>query len=151
MVPSHNYAHGSTSVFILLWFGIDLQWCHNEHDGVSNQQRPDCLLNHFFQAQRSKKTSNLRVTGLCEGNPPETQRTSNAENVFIWWCRHGLSLSLFFSVVSGALEQSWIMMIIHKRTIKKQERHSRRNTLGCLDQYTGNILRLWNSRDHETV
>ena len=27
----------------------------------------------------------------------------------------------------------------------------RRNTLGCLDQYTCNVLRLWNSRDRGTV
>ena len=27
----------------------------------------------------------------------------------------------------------------------------RRNTLGCLDQYACKGLRLWNSRDHETV
>ena len=27
----------------------------------------------------------------------------------------------------------------------------RRNTLGCLDQYTCNMLRLWNSGDSETV
>ena len=37
-----------------------------------------------------KKTSKLRVTGLCEGNAPVTgefpaQRASNAENVSIWW------------------------------------------------------------------
>ena len=41
---------------------------------------------------RSKKTSKLRVTGLCEGNPLMTgefpaQSASNAENVSIWW-RH---------------------------------------------------------------
>ena len=40
-----------------------------------------------------KKTSKLRVTGLCEGNSPVTgefpsQRASNAENVSIWWRRH---------------------------------------------------------------
>ena len=34
---------------------------------------------------------------------------------------------------------------------EKQERRSRWNTLGCLDQYTCNMLRLWNSRDRETV
>ena len=27
----------------------------------------------------------------------------------------------------------------------------RRNTLGYLDQYACNVLRLWNSRDRETV
>ena len=42
-----------------------LQWLHNEHDGVSNHQRLDCLLNRLFRP-RSKKTSKLRVTGLCE-------------------------------------------------------------------------------------
>ena len=44
-----------------------LKWRHNERDGVSNHQRLDCLLNHLFKL-RSKKTSKLFVTGLCEGN-----------------------------------------------------------------------------------
>ena len=48
---------------------ITLQWRHNERDGVSNQQRLDCLFNRLFR-RISKKTSKLRVTGLCEGNPP---------------------------------------------------------------------------------
>ena len=44
---------------------------HNERDGVSNYRRLDCLLNRL-SSRRSKKTSKLRVTGLCEGNPPVT-------------------------------------------------------------------------------
>ena len=44
-----------------------LQWRHNERDGVSNRQPHDCLLNLSFR-RRSKKTSRLRVTGLCERN-----------------------------------------------------------------------------------
>ena len=45
--------------------------------------------------RRPKKTPKLRVTGLCEGNPPVTdgfpsQRASNAENVSIWWRHHEL-------------------------------------------------------------
>ena len=52
----------------------------------------DCFLNCLFRLW-SKKTSNLRVTGLCEGNSPvtgefPTQRASNAENVSIWWRHH---------------------------------------------------------------
>ena len=43
--------------------------------------------------RRWKKTSKLRVTGLCEGNSPAigeflAQRTSNAKNVSIWWRHH---------------------------------------------------------------
>ena len=45
---------------------ISLRWRHNGRDGVSNHQPHDCLLNRLFR-RRSKKTSKLRVTGLCAG------------------------------------------------------------------------------------
>ena len=62
---------------------IALQWRHNEHDGVPNHRRLDCLLNCLFR-RRAKKTSRFRVTGLCEWNSPVTgefpaQMASNAE------------------------------------------------------------------------
>ena len=38
---------------------------------VSNHQPPHCLLSRLF-GRISKKTSNLRVTGLCAGNSPGT-------------------------------------------------------------------------------
>ena len=46
-----------------------LLWRHNGHDGVSNHQPHDCLFNRWFR-HRWKKTSKLRVTGLCQGNSP---------------------------------------------------------------------------------
>ena len=66
-----------------------LQWRHIERDGVSNHQSMDCLLNSLFK-RRSKKTSKLRVTGLCKGNSSVTgefpsHRASNAKNISIWW------------------------------------------------------------------
>ena len=69
-----------------------LRWRHNGRDIVSNHQPHGCLLNRLFR-RRSKKTSKLRVTGLCSGNSPGTgefpaQMVSNAENVFIWWRHH---------------------------------------------------------------
>ena len=68
---------------------VPLQWRHNGHDGVSNHQ--PYLFDRLFR-RRSKKTSKLCVTGLCEGNSPVTgefpaQRAGDAENVSIWW-RH---------------------------------------------------------------
>ena len=70
-----------------------LRWCHNESDSVSHHRRLDCLLNRLFR-RRSRRASKLRVTGLCEGNSPETgevpaQRASDAEKVSIWWRHHG--------------------------------------------------------------
>ena len=49
----------------------------------------------FYSGADQKKTSKLRVTGLCEGNSPVTDEfpaqraASNAENVSIWWRHHG--------------------------------------------------------------
>ena len=59
---------------------------------IASHQPHDCLLNRLFR-RRSKKTSKLRVTGLCARNSPWTgkfpeQMTSNAENVSIWWRHH---------------------------------------------------------------
>ena len=69
-----------------------LLWRQNGRGSVSNHQPHDCLLKLLFR-RRSKKTSKLRVTGLCERNSPgagefPAQRASNAENVSIWWRHH---------------------------------------------------------------
>ena len=49
-----------------------LQWRHKGRVGAWYHQPPDCLLNRLFRC-RSKKTSKLRVTGLCVGNSPVTR------------------------------------------------------------------------------
>ena len=72
---------------------VALGWRHNGRDGVSNHRHLDCLLNCLFSF-REKKPSKLRVTGLCEGNPPVTggfpsQWNSNAENFSPLWRHHG--------------------------------------------------------------
>ena len=86
-----------------LWYSLSrllwpLRWRHNEGGGVSSHQPYDCLLNRLFR-HRSKKTSKLRVTGLCVGNSPGSgefpaQMASNAENVSVWW-RHHAKLYFF--------------------------------------------------------
>ena len=57
------------------------------------------LLNSLVM-RRSKKTSKLRITGLCAGNSPVTdefpaQMASNAENVSIWWRHHETNSSKY--------------------------------------------------------
>ena len=63
-------------------------------DVISNHRPHDCLLNCLFR-RRSKKTSKLRVTGLCAWNSPGTgefpaQMASNVENVSISWRHRGI-------------------------------------------------------------
>ena len=84
---AHNQYHGcwcpgeawnqvirSTVLMWLFWNiqfqwpnGWTLQWRHNVRGSISNHQPHDCFLNRLFRC-RSKKTSKLRVTGLCVGN-----------------------------------------------------------------------------------
>ena len=107
ILPMQRGAHG-------------LQWRHNEHNGVANHRRLDCLFNRLFR-RRSKKTSKLRVTGLCEGNSQVTcefpaQMASNAENVSIWWCHHGASAN-WLIIVSGNILPTFSDMPLSKLTL----------------------------------
>ena len=105
------------------WFNPPLQWRHSERVGVSNHQSRDCLLNRLFR-RRSKKTSKLRVTGLCAGNSPVTgefpaQRASNAENFSIWWRHHGNRhpyITCHTAEVWGYAETVLVHRRIHTRT-----------------------------------
>ena len=69
-----------------------LQWCHNGCSGVSNHQPHDCLLNHLFR-RRSKKTSKLRVTGLCVGNSPVTGELPRTKSQYRGKCFHVMTSS----------------------------------------------------------
>ena len=68
---------------IITSIGHAIQWHHNERDDVWNHRCPIVYWNRLFR-YRSKTTSKLRATDLCEGNSPvtdefPTQRVSNAE------------------------------------------------------------------------
>ena len=144
--PLRSHIGGSTSdkticITILTWwrrwwhrnvFHITsslLRWRHNEYDGDSNHQRFNCLLNRFFRP-RWKKTSKLRVTGLCEGNSPVTcefpaQRLSKTEKVFIWWRRHVMRRIQRWPVYSPQIGPVlWSVDIIFFDTPKKTLKRS---------------------------
>ena len=46
---------------MLLHMDPPLQWCHNEHDGVSNHQPHDCLLSHFLGTHQRKHQSSMSL------------------------------------------------------------------------------------------
>ena len=80
-----------------------LRWRHNGSDGVSNHQPHDCLLNHLCR-RRSKKTSKLRVTGLCVGTGEfPAQMASSAENVSISWRHHVSRLHIWTEIIPSPL------------------------------------------------
>ena len=109
----------------LVWLmALSLQWCHNERNGISNYQSLDCLLSHLFR-RRPKKTSKLRITGLCEGNPPVTSGfpykgpvtwiVSPFEDVIIcreqpvWWFCRIVVLVVVLNMVSSSQYRNVIL------------------------------------------
>ena len=83
---------------------LALQWRHNGHDIVTNHEPRDCLLNRLFR-RRSKKTSKLRVTGLCAGKSPGpvnsqhkwpiTRKMFPFEDVIMVWLRRRVTTYFF--------------------------------------------------------
>ena len=117
---SHNVQWPLTPVWTL-------RWRRYECDGVSNHQPHDCLLKPFIR-RRTKKTSKLRVTALCAGNPPVTgefpaQRTSNADNVSIW-CHHEWRLFSQDCDIRKKSEYNYHLQQPQTQFTKPTERHS---------------------------
>ena len=97
------------------WRMFSLQRRHNERDGVSNHHTHDCLLKRLFR-RRSKKTSKLRVTGLCAGNSPMTgefpaQTASNAEKVSIDDVIMYFFICLSIIIVLCTIQRDYIVII----------------------------------------
>ena len=61
----HVYAMNRPATYRL----FTLHWRHNWRDCASNHQHHDCVLNRLFR-RRLKKTSKLRVIGLCAVSSP---------------------------------------------------------------------------------
>ena len=114
-----DYAVYSCCAAICLESTDSLQWRHNGRDCVLNYRRLDCVFNRLFR-RSWKKTSKLRMTGLCEGNSPVTggfpaQRASKADNGSILW-RHRVFL---YPAGMLALKQtsSWLYLQTANRII----------------------------------
>ena len=105
---------------------FSLEWRYNERVGVSNHQPHDCLLNRLFR-RRSKKTSTLRVTGLCAGNSPVTgefpeQRASNAEQCFHPCWRHHVNATYVVKiqeVYPNKTTEEPLVLVAERKSAKK--------------------------------
>ena len=95
-----------------------LQWRHNERDGIPNHRRLDYLSNRLFR-YLSKKTSKLHVTGLCEGNSPNsphkgpvTRNMLPFDDVIMGWHLLLQLFPLYYANVNSHL--STVLFIIEK-------------------------------------
>ena len=124
-------------------YGTTLRWRHNGRDSVSNHHSYDCLLNRLFR-RRSKKTSKLRVAGLCARNSPGTgefpvQMASNAENASNWWRHHNLSSRWWYlrnSFVNSVSTQHSDMLLMYVGTVGV-------NLILCLLIHISNLMQIW--------
>ena len=98
-----------------------LQWRHIGRDSVSNHQPHDCFLNCLFR-HRSKKSSKLRVTGICAGNSSEagefpTQMASNADFFFIWWRHHDTCIKICAGDMQYVSDICMMFLRIEKKSV----------------------------------
>ena len=134
--------------------GDSLQWRHNRHEGVPNQQPHDCLPSRLFK-YRSKKSSKRRATGLCAGNSPVTgefpaQRASSAENDSIWWRGSCGLLSCWYELHPGICARILQQLVLCCRQVTITYTHIRQVTalaLGLSLDYPG-VHPLKNIRKH---
>ena len=101
--PDINLIKFSTSWHFVLkcWFSYLPHTITHYYDFITGgmaSQITSLAVVYRLLRHRSKKTPQLRVTGLCEGNSPmagefPAQRSSNAENVSIWWRHHARLIS----------------------------------------------------------
>ena len=109
----HLCIHENTRHILIPYGGVTslkacfaLQWRYYERDGLSNQRRLECLLNCLLR-HRLKKTSKLRVTGLCEGNPLVTSGNvdSPTKGPVTWkmFAFEDVIMGNLFVILSGAI------------------------------------------------
>ena len=105
--------------YIMLHNGIDVtetynttsfRWRHDGRDSVSNHQPHDCLLNCLFR-RWSKKTSKLRVTGLCAGNSLGTGEFDDVIMVYAWWCHDMVTLSASLVLYVGIHRRLFVTFV----------------------------------------
>ena len=112
--------------YIMVAWDLFLQsllWHHNGHDGVSNHEHRDCLLNRLFR-RRSNRTSKLRVTGLWAGihrwpvnssyKWPVTRKMFPSYDVIMYWPL------IWWSVVIGGFGVSFVRSLnkLLKKTLE---------------------------------
>ena len=98
----HQAIIGTSAGTVLIGpLGNPLQWRHNGLGSVSNHQPHDCLLNRLFR-RWSKKTTKIRVTGLCAGispipvnsphKGPVTRKMFPFDDVIMWWNQDAVAI-----------------------------------------------------------
>ena len=134
-----------------------LQWRHNDNDCVSNHQPYGCLLNRLFR-RRSKKTSKLRVTGLCVGNSPGpvnsphkgpvTRKMFPFDDVIMPVMKEKLALLFLLNIRSNSTQFYSIFAIINTPILNQRKSYGlatsfryRRSTLWALVKIT--LAAIW--------
>ena len=90
-----------------------LQYTDVKMSAMASQITSLTIANSTVYSGRSKKTSKLRVSGLCAGISLATgefpaQRASNAENVSIWWRHHEHNWGPVTYICTMELGYHWI-------------------------------------------
>ena len=96
---------------------ITVQWRHNKRDGRLKSPASRLFPNRIFR-RRSKKTSKLRVTGLCAGNSPVTGEFNTSVSATKWAWREYKCLELpivkdiLMLQLPTSLSENWYLFLM---------------------------------------
>ena len=142
-----------------------LQWRHNGRDGFLNHRLLDCLLNRLFR-RRSKWTSKLRVTGLCEGElwpvnsphkGPVTRKMSPVDDVTMIYdhrvCHTGRDRLRLTALTTnhhgGGAKRRSCTFVVYRETRQRQHTWSRTDIVVHAVQLMWGII--WNLNYDRTI
>ena len=135
------------------WQSTDVHWHQFQHysDVIMGAMASEITCFTIVLLNRlSKKTSKLRVTGLCAGNSSVTgefpaQMASSAENVSIWWWHHGVVLAVTKQLYEGSCPSvrhtlfTMLLSSYHLITIDKSDVQTKRQGRGYQNKFCPNF------------
>ena len=142
-----------TEIWVPIVWLLPLRWRHNGCDSVSNHQPHHCLLNRLFR-RRSKKTSKLRVTGLCAGNSRTNgQLRGKCFHLMTSSCRPpARTVTALALQPEGLRNKKCICIFFHSSTLwwhRKLKSLPIANTVGPFFQITPEISRFQHHKRYE--
>ena len=138
--------------FSLSYLPLQSKGCSLEWWCLKSSASP--LLAQLFRFRhRLKKTSKLRVTSLCTENSPMSndfpaQKTSNAENVSIWWRHHTIAYNTILCIDHCRRQRLMNVTVYFYRWYQTIA------TIGQLDNWTIALfldIRICSSQKHHVV
>ena len=121
-------------------YSISLPWRHNGHDGVSNHQPHDCLLNRYSGKDQRKHQSSASlafVRGIHRDRWIPRTKGQQRGKCFHLMTSSCIQISYVYTLVILATSQSWVC---NKKGCEQISFYTLLHSLRCGDAYMSQLI-----------